>query len=208
MHQKMIVLDPGHGGPDPGALSREGALEKEVVLNISRKLAEYLRSVGFRIVLTRTEDTDLSGLPDDAPLRERKRADLKNRVEIINESGADAAISIHANAVASSRWSGAQVFYRADRAPENKLLANHIQRELVHITGETKRDINRSVNQYLLQHVQLPAVTVEVGFLSNPREARLLKDPAYQGKVAWAVTVGILRYFAALRRQSPRAKPE
>ncbi len=197
LHQALILLDPGHGGPDPGALSAEGTLEKDVVLAVGLKLQDHLEAAGLSVIMTRETDTDLSEMPG-ASLRARKRADLQRRVEIMNVSGADAVISIHANAIAASRWQGAQVFYHPDRAPENQLLAECIQEELVHITRETTREINVSRDKYILDNVWLPVVIVEVGFLSNPREAALLDDPGYQDRIAWAITVGIMRYFATV----------
>ncbi len=208
LQQNLVVLDPGHGGPDPGAISDDGILEKDIVLDISLQLADHLRTAGYQVILTRTTDEDLSELPKDAPLRRRKQKDLKRRAEIINESGADAVISIHANAVASSRWSGSQVFYRTDRAPENELLADSLQTELVHITRETTRDINCSTAQYILTKAHPPAVTVEVGFLSNPREAELLSKPSYQDKLAWTLMVGLSRYFARIQNEPPQKGTE
>lgn len=201
LHERLIVLDPGHGGPDPGAVSSDGLLEKDVVLDISVRLRRLLESCGYRVIMTRETDTDLGGA--STSLRERKQADLRQRVQIINASGADAVISIHANAIASSRWCGAQVFCRPDRAPESEILARCIQEELVHITGETTRDVNVSDGQFVLQKTWLPAVNVEVGFLSNPREARLLADPRYQDKVAWAIMIGTARYFGMLSEAGP-----
>ncbi len=196
LHETLIVLDPGHGGPDPGAVSSDGLLEKDIVLQVALRLRHLLESSGYQVIMTRETDADLGDT--SSSLRDRKRADLHRRLQIINASGADAVISIHANAMASARWHGAQVFYRPDRAPESKTLAQCIQQELVCITGETTRDINVSTGQFILQETWLPAVNVEVGFLSNPREARLLGDPRYQDKVAWAMMIGITRYFSLL----------
>jgi len=190
---RLIIIDPGHGGPDPGASSPKGTAEKDLVLEIGKKCKQYLDTLGFDVLMTRTTDTDLSGL-HDASLREKKRADLKQRVEIINKSGADLLITLHANAIPSTRWHGAQVFYRPDRE-ENKVLATCIQNELIHITDETTRSISISSGQYILEKSDIPAVNIEVGFLSNPREARLLEDDHYQHQLAWAITIGILRYF-------------
>lgn len=196
LHETLIVLDPGHGGPDPGAISSDGLLEKDVVLQIALRLRHLLESSGYRVIMTRETDTDLGGT--STSLRDRKRTDLQERIQIINASGADAVISIHANKFASTGVHGAQVFYRPDRAPESKILGECIQQELVHITGETTRDINVSTGQFILQETWLPTVNVEVGFLSNPREARLLGDPRYQDKIAWAMMIGISRYFGLL----------
>ncbi len=202
---RLVLIDPGHGGPDPGAISSAGIREKDVVLNVGLALRAYLQDAGCTVIMTREADADLSDMPD-ASLAERKRADLHRRSEIIEASGADVVISLHANAITSSRWRGAQVFYRPDRAQGNEQLARCIQRELVHITGETDRDINISRGQYILEQTHLPAVNVEVGFLSNPRDAELLADRHYQRKVAWAITIGILRYFASDHEDEPGSK--
>ncbi len=195
MGNRLTLIDPGHGGPDPGASSPAGMREKDLVLDIGLSLRDYLEDAGCTVLMTRESDHDLSATPD-ASLAERKRVDLHRRSEIIEASGADVVISLHANAVPSSRWRGAQVFYRPDRGPENERLARSIQQALVDITGETDRDINITVDQYILAQTELPAVNVEVGFLSNPRDAELLAEKLYRKKVAWAIHIGILRYFA------------
>jgi len=192
--ERIVVVDAGHGGPDPGAIGAGGTLEKAVVLEVALLLRDYLRQGGVTVIMTREDDSDLSGM-SSGPLRERKRADLAARVDLINASGADVLVSIHANSFPSSRWSGGQTFYRTDRAPESKLLASCIQGELVHITGETHRTANRTIHQHILEETWIPAVTVEIGFLSNPREEQLLQRPDYRAKVAWSVFVGLMRYF-------------
>lgn len=206
-----IVIDPGHGGPDGGAVAPSGLLEKDVTLGVGLALRDLLTAAGATVVMTRERDEDISGLPD-AGLRERWRAAHRRRVEIANRSGADVALSIHANAVPSPRWYGAQTFYSNASPVDAKALAEHIQRELKHITGGTEREASPHVEHFLLEHAAMPAVVVEVGFLSNPQEAELLARRDYQAKLAWAIFVGLAHYFheqAALERQAPFApEPE
>lgn len=201
---RVIFIDPGHGGPDPGSVGGQGTLEKDVVLNIALMLRDYLTDAGALVHMSRTEDVDLSGM-DAGPLAERKRRDLLARVDMINNSGADIMVSIHANAIGSPRWSGGQTFYHPESPPASRLLAEAIQRELVHITGQTDRAVNHHIQQIVLRQASMPAVTVEVGFLSNPQEERLLMGRAYQQKVAWAVFVGIGRYFAQVHQPAGEA---
>jgi len=190
---RVVVIDPGHGGPDPGAVGPRGELEKDVVLEIGRHLAGYLRAAGARAILTREGDEDLSGLPPDVP--DVKAIDLKRRVEIAQGARADVFLCIHANSTPVPHWRGAQTFYRANH-PDSARLARCIQRELVRITRRTDRVALPGPKQYVLDNVTMPAVTVEVGFMSNPEEARLLTDPDYQKLVAWAIFLGTARYFA------------
>ncbi|HEX6989622.1 MAG TPA: N-acetylmuramoyl-L-alanine amidase [Bacillota bacterium] len=196
---RVVVVDPGHGGPDPGASSNDGLLEKDVVLAVAQKLGGLLAAAGAEVYLTRDGDVDLSGMPD-ASLRERWRAAHRRRVEIAREHGAEIVVSIHANAVPSPRWYGGQVFHRPGADDATRSLAQHIQRELRHITSGTERQVSDHVDHYLLNNVDVPAVTVEVGFLSNPREARLLARDDYRRRLAWAIFVGIAHFFAERER--------
>mgnify|MGYP000265359912 CR=1 FL=1 len=197
MVDKRVVIDPGHGGIDSGSSGRHGTREKVVVLEISRYLKEFVEGAGGQVILTRTGDYDLSGLSgaDAETVRRRKRLDLAKRVEIGNGSQADVYISIHANSIQSPRWHGAQTFYNAAKSPENKRLAENIQRELVRLTGQTRRKVSSRIQQYILENLEIPAVTVEVGFLSNPTEEELLSSPEYQRRVAWAIFHGLVRFF-------------
>lgn len=193
---KVVVVDPGHGGRDSGAVGRAGVLEKNVTLPIGLYLRDLLEKAGVRVIMTRTTDTDLSGLEDvDVPQRQRWRQGLINRVEIVNNSGADVLVTIHANAVGASRWRGAQTFWSADSQGDSKRLAHLIQEELTEITGRTDRKPSSKIHQYILEESKIPAVNVEVGFLSNGEEERLLADRDYQRRLAWSIFVGLARYF-------------
>ena len=185
--RKVVCLDPGHGGDDPGAVGRSGVLEKDVNLAICKLLKGYLETAGAKVVLTRERDEDLSAGGID---------DLDRRVAIAKESGAHVFLSIHCNGFPSPIWYGAQTFYRRDGHPRSKRLAEVIQEELVRITEYTEREALGGIEQYVLKKMNVPACLVEVGFLSNPDEERRLADPEYQAKVAWAIFVGVSRFFS------------
>ncbi|CCQ93716.1 N-acetylmuramoyl-L-alanine amidase [[Clostridium] ultunense Esp] len=185
----VIVLDPGHGGMDGGAVSKDGLVEKEITLKIAKKLRDYLQQSGAVVLLTREEDKDLA----DGTEGTRKRQDLRVRAELVNQSGAELFISIHLNSIPSSQWRGAQTFYNPTN-PENRRLAKLIQQELIKGLGNTDRLEKKDQDIFILKAAKVPAVLVEAGFLSNPEEAALLGNEAYQSKIAESIYRGILRY--------------
>lgn len=202
----VIYLDPGHGGPDAGA-SGHGVEEEDVVLAIAAHLRRYLHAAGAYALLTRETDQDLSEM-SNSRWSARKTRDLHERVRRINASPAEILISIHANAIGSPRWYGGQTFYRPEAGREAARLARLVQEELVAVTGQTTRAPNDDIHQFILEQARMPAITVEVGFLSNPREARLLATEAYQKKVAWAIFLGIARYFAEMEMSASASLTE
>lgn len=187
---KVIAIDAGHGGEDGGSESREGVVEDDINLAVSLYLRDYLQQAGALVIMTREEDTDLA----DEGVRNRKRQDLFRRVEFIREKKAELLISIHMNSFPSSRWSGAQTFYYSKQHDDNKTLATLIQDEITLNLENTNRKAKSINTLFLLKSIEIPTALVEVGFLSNPREARLLADENYQKKVAAAIYRGILRY--------------
>lgn len=191
---RVIVVDPGHGGVDPGAVGRTGVLEKDVNLAIAKRLAVLLTQAGAAVVLTREGDYDLSDPEHQFSLSVRKKDDLEARVELANKYRADLYISVHVNSFPSPRWWGAQVFY-SPRSPESKRLACLIQQELIKTLGESYRWV-KPEDFYVMRNVKMPAVVVEAGFISHPREEILMTEPVYQSKVAWCVFAGVVRYFA------------
>lgn len=189
---KIILLDPGHGGPDGGAGNKQ-ALEKDIALDITLKVRDYLQEQGALVIMTRETDKDLAD-EDTRGYSRRKVEDLKKRLKMINNTDNDLFVSIHLNAIPSSRWSGAQTFY-APQYKENAKAAKFIQDELRENLGNTTRKA-KPINQvYILKHAKKPGVLVEVGFLSNPTEREQLKKESYQEKVAASVYQGIIRYF-------------
>lgn len=190
---KVIYLDPGHGGPDGGAVGST-LQEKDIALSISLKLRDYLQEQGALVLMTREEDVDLAD-KDTSGYSRRKVEDLKKRVEIINESEAELFLSIHLNAIPSARWSGAQTFYHG-KFIENENVAKFIQDELRRNLENTERVAKPINGIYLLNKVEKPGALVEVGFLSNPLEEKMLSTEEYQEEVAASIYNGILRYFS------------
>ncbi len=188
---KVVIVDPGHGGPDGGGVGPSGTEEKEITLQISKKVARYLSQAGSAVIMTREKDEDLSS--EGKSIRERKVEDLENRVKLANSSKAAAYLSIHTNCF-GTRWTGAQVFY-SEKSEESKALAECIQGEITRILRNTDRKA-KTLSPYILRNLDMPAVIVEVGFLSNPGEEKLLKDSHYQDKMAYAIYAGTVKYFA------------
>jgi N-acetylmuramoyl-L-alanine amidase len=193
---KIIYIDPGHGGPDGGAESGTGSnevLEKDIALNVSKMLRDYFQEQGALVIMTRDNDSDLAPEGTRGYSR-RKTEDLKRRLELINSSDADLYLSIHLNAIPSSRWSGAQTFFNP-KFKENKEVAESIQSELIRNLENTKREAKGIQNVYLVKHINKPGALVEIGFLSNPGEKANLINEKYQQKVAASIYEGVLKYF-------------
>lgn len=186
---RVVTVDPGHGGVDSGA-KYHGLIEKELTLTISLRLADKLRQSGATVVLTREADIDYYTRGKGG-----KRNDLARRVEIINASGAAAFVSIHTNAIRGGRWSGAEVYYCPGRE-ENKLLAETVQRALKDFPPGNKRQAKEDSDILVLKDTTIPGVLVETGFLSNPREASLLADPAYQEKLVGQIARALAYHFS------------
>ncbi|RSL29148.1 N-acetylmuramoyl-L-alanine amidase CwlD [Salibacterium salarium] len=191
---KVIILDPGHGGVDGGASSKEGLLEKEVALSISFMLRDYLQEAGAIVFMTREGDYDLAR-EDIRGYSKRKTADLHKRLDIVNESGGDLFVTFHLNATPSTRISGSQTFYQP-RVPSNENLAKLIQEELRHNLENTNRKAKAINELFILNQADIPGVLVEAGFLSNPTEGKLLGEEEHQNKIAFSIYQGLLRYYA------------
>ncbi|SNS40012.1 N-acetylmuramoyl-L-alanine amidase [Anaerovirgula multivorans] len=191
---KVIVLDPGHGGVDPGAVSKNGVKEKDINLEIAEYLREYLEQSGAVVIMTRTEDVGLYS--SGGSLRQKKNEDLRRRKEIVQKSGGDIFITIHLNSFQQTQYYGAQTFYPKDNSI-GKPLAEKIQAELVNtLDKNNKRVALAKEGVYVIKGLDIPTVLVECGFLSNPNEEKLLKTSNYQKKIAWAIYVGIQKYFS------------
>jgi N-acetylmuramoyl-L-alanine amidase len=187
---RTIVIDPGHGGIDTGSRSSGDVYEKDITLEVSKRLAAMLGQAGAAVILTRECDMWLA----DPGAPHKKRSDLTNRVEIANRNNADAFISVHVNSFIYDRSTrGAQTFSQPG-SEESKILSRHIQDELVRVLGNTRREPKEI--DYFIRRAKVPAVIVEIGFLSNRAEERLLINSAYQSKVAFAIYGGLVRYFA------------
>lgn len=192
---RKVVLDPGHGGPDPGAVGRTGLKEKDLVLEIAFHLRRLLGQAGVYVIMVRETDRDF-GEGEAGSLLARKRRDLAYRVGLANRHKADVYLSIHANSISDPRWSGAQVFYHPGR-PLSRLLAGSLQASLAAYLGPNYR-LAKPADYRVLLETQMPAVVVEVGFLSNPEEEALLATRAYRERIAEAIYRGLLHYFLVL----------
>ncbi|QKS69819.1 N-acetylmuramoyl-L-alanine amidase CwlD [Paenalkalicoccus suaedae] len=187
----VIVLDPGHGGVDGGAVSKSGLVESEVTLNISLLLRDFLQEAGAVVLMTREANNDLA--TDAGSIRGRKTEDLTKRAAFIKAADADLLVSVHANAIAEAQWRGAQTFYHL-QVEESEVLAKSIQASLVYQLENTAREAKPIHHVYVLKHSAIPSALVEVGFLSNPEEAAELGTADYQQKVAASIYEGIMTY--------------
>ncbi|MCL2446046.1 MAG: N-acetylmuramoyl-L-alanine amidase [Oscillospiraceae bacterium] len=188
----VIIVDPGHGGEDGGAVGIGGVVEKELNLAVAMQLAPFLRALGYDVQLTRCEDCDLSEPANT--LRERKRSDIQARHAMLEElRDGDLFLSVHMNRYTSPSARGTQVFYSPNH-PQSQVMAEQIQRTVVTLLQpENHRQIKPAGSSiYLLHRATRPAVMVECGFISNPGEAAHLQDAAYQRQLAFAVAVGVL----------------
>lgn len=191
----QIILDAGHGGIDPGAVSASGIAEKDINLHIAQKLAVLLRTAGFEVILTRDSDISLHDAQYTA-VRQIKTSDLKNRLRLFNEHPDALVISIHQNQFAQAKYRGAQMFAGPNN-PESQKLAESLQSAVkTHLQPENTRAPKTATKDvYIIYHAKNPAVLAECGFLSNPEEAALLNTDGYQTQMALALFEGILRYY-------------
>lgn len=185
---KVIYLDPGHGGLDPGAIYKD-IEEATINLEISKRLMVTLEQEGAIVYLTRNGDYDLA--VNNAI--NRKRSDLSRRGNIINRSLCDLYLSIHLNADTSTTWRGAQVFYD-DVNTKNEKIAKIMQQVLKEDLKST-REYKETNEMYLHKRVTRPGVLIEVGFITNPNERYLLTTENYQQKVANTIARGVIKYF-------------
>jgi len=188
-----VAIDAGHGGMDPGAVSKSGVREDEINLKIAKKLQGYLENAGAKVVMTRKND---EGLYDKDYTGSKKRQDMSRRVEILKKAKPDIVISIHLNQFSQPQYFGAQTFYMKG-SEEGEQLAECIQQQLIRILNRgNKRQIKAADNFLILKAVESPSVIVECGFLSNPQEEALLTTDDYQDQVAWAIYCGIVSYLS------------
>ncbi len=188
-----VVLDPGHGGADPGKVGQGEILEKDLNLQITHRVKAYLEQNDIRVVMTRSEDEMLGS----AGVGESKKLeDMRNRVALIEENKPEIVVSIHQNSYPSPEVRGAQVFYHEGSAQGSRL-AGLLQESLVQLVDpDNKRKTKADSSYYLLKNISVPVVIVECGFLSNQGEAAKLTDEKYQDRLAWAIHMGIMQYLA------------
>ena len=176
----LVVVDPGHGGPDPGAIGIGGMREADVVLEVSKIVKKLLSEKGVKVRLTRKKEVDL---------------DLPPRVAFANNSDADIFVSIHANASRGKRRdiNGLETFYF--KGWRGRLLAKKIQKRILRVSpGSPDRGVKQG-RYYVIKNTRMPAVLVEIGFLTGRLDARRLEKNAHRKRIAYAIAKGILEYL-------------
>jgi N-acetylmuramoyl-L-alanine amidase len=187
------VIDPGHGGFDPGTESANGIYEKDVNLAIGLKTDLFMRFLGLNTVMTRESDVSTHDT-DTVSIRDRKVSDMQRRVDLVNQTENGVLLSIHQNYFDQRQYYGAQVFYSGI---DNKPFAELMQETLrLTLDPENRRECKPTDNVFLLNNVTTPAILIECGFLSNPEEEILLRSERYQRRVAMAITKGFLDWSA------------
>lgn len=184
-NQLTVVLDPGHGGDDPGKIGVNDAQEKDINLAIALKVEAVLVEKGYEVIMTRDDDGS-NGLS--------KVEDLQARVGIINEYSPDISVSIHQNSYTEEEISGAQVFYYT-YSTEGEKAATVMQDALLDVNPDNHRLAKGNDSYYLLEETEVPTIIVECGFLSNLEEANLLIQDAYQEQLATCIVNGIETYL-------------
>lgn len=181
-----VVIDAGHGEEDPGKIGINDALEKDVNLQIAKKIKKLLEKKDIKVVMTREDDTSLAKNGGES----KKVQDMKARVELINKTKPDLAVSIHQNSYHEEGIHGAQVFYFT-HSTDGERAAGIMQKALLAVDPENHRQEKADDGYYLLRRTEVPTIIVECGFLSNREEAEKLVDKEYQKKIAEAVVQGI-----------------
>lgn len=190
-----VVIDPGHGGRDGGAVADDGTLEKDLNLAVALKLKSILESADIHVVMTRETDVELAS-PDSS---HKKADDLKARLQLAQDQKNAIFVSIHMNQFPIEKYRGLQVYYSENHA-ESLTLAQAIQNTTQSALQNTEdRKVKPAGDSiYLMSHLEIPAVLVECGFLSNKEERELLKNEVYQKKLALCLSAAILEYIASV----------
>ena len=183
---KVIVVDSGHGGLDPGALYKD-IYEKDITLAIGKYLEEALSKMGATVIMTRSDDNDLS----NGAKNHRKKSDFDERIKIINQKYVDMYVSVHLNYLTDSRYYGAQVFYNKD----NEKLAESVQEYLNKNTNSDRKVKKIPTSTYMYDKLNTKGILVECGFLSNSMERSKLVTKEYQMEFARVLSDAISHYY-------------
>ena len=189
----VIIIDPGHGGEDAGAVGVNGVLEKDLNLSIARMIRDELFERGYNAILTRdedkllyTEEENIKGI--------RKICDLRNRTKMFNSYENAIVVSIHMNAFSSSKYSGAQIYH--SESESSRLLSERIRGSIKeNLQSENNRSLKESNEIYILKNTSHPIALVECGFLSNPEECEKLSQKEYQKRLSFSIVCGIIKYI-------------
>lgn len=183
------MVDPGHGGNDPGAVGPTGFYEKYAALDISLRARRYMEETGeIKVKLTRDSDIRLGN---------DERQDINKRVQLANNSGADVFVSIHTNSFNNQAANGIETWYHRG-SEKGKEMALMVQDSLIRTTGLLSRGTKETSSNFeigVLKYTNMPAILVEVGFISNPAEEALLKSEAFRDSVARAIADGVISFL-------------
>lgn len=190
----IIVIDPGHGGEDGGAVGADGTLEKELNLTIAENVAQMLKYSGFHVILTREDDVMLT----DGKPGKKKQADLRERLRIAQQADNNILVSIHMNKFPDQRVHGLQVYYSKNQ-PFSEELAKAVQQT---VTDTIENDNHRPVKEatssiYILHNAKIPAILIECGFLSNQGDLARLQDEIYQKTLSCAISAALINRLTA-----------
>jgi N-acetylmuramoyl-L-alanine amidase len=192
--KSIILLDPGHGGMDSGAVSKDGIMEKEINLKIGNKLKDKLSKKGYEVFMTRDGDNGL--YTKEGRTRKKKIEDLNNRCKLKESTKCNMFISIHLNMFPQSKYHGAQVWYSKNE--NSKRLANILQNNLINdLDKNNNRKEKAALNSYKVLRCRdnVPSVLVECGFLSNTEEKNKLTSNDYQDKIAESIAKSVDDYY-------------
>lgn len=193
---KTVMLDPGHGGEDPGAVSDySGIREKDINLSIALRLKQLLELEGFKVIMTREEDK-LEYRSETKNIIQKRMEDLLRRKKMMDEGGANIVVSIHLNKFPQTQYYGSQVFYPPN-SPESQKLAESLQKSIVEMVDPNNKRVALLKKEpiIILKDNKTTTAIVECGFLSNAEEEKKLGSPEYQEKIALSVKAGIIKYF-------------
>lgn len=197
----LVIIDPGHGGEDGGAVGKSGVVEKDINLKISLALRDMLHLMGYDTIMTREKDKAIYD-EEAIKLRQKKRSDLKNRLSIIHKNSSDNSIfvSIHQNKFPNEKYHGTQIFYSSNH-PGSEELALKIRENIVSkLQKDNEREIKESKSGiFLLKNSNIPSVVVECGFLSNVEEEKKLNDGEYQRQLALCISMGVNDFFSSIK---------
>ncbi|WP_018247901.1 N-acetylmuramoyl-L-alanine amidase [Orenia marismortui] len=185
LKDRLIVLDPGHGGHDPGAIGFSGTREKDLVLDIALKLENLLEEAGAKVIMTRNIDQYI---------------ELSDRVNIANTMDADIFVSIHLNSHKDKKFEGTETYIRTNYNQTTLLLASLTQRALVNGLKTVDRGV-KSNSLHVLDNTNMPAVLNEIAFISNKKEEKVLKTDEFQEEAAISLYKGINNYFRLLAEE-------
>ena len=190
----ILIIDPGHGGFDPGAVASDGTTESKINLAVGLQMEEMARLLGVETDMTRREDVSTES-DANAAVRQRKNSDLKNRVEQINGISGGVLVSLHQNSLPQvPAVHGAQVFY--SEVEDSRELAETVQSALNTVNNDRNKEVKAAGGGvYLLKNAKIPAILVECGFLSNGDETALLNTQAHQNRLALTILASVLEHL-------------